>query len=540
MQEEIDYIQPVAENLFQAAYAFYQSGRLEDALPLLQQVVRLNPNHQRGTQLLAEILLAQNRLDEARQLLENLYQSSPAVARPRLIQTLLLQAQANVPEDKQLELYERVLALEPGRPEALAGQRRIWEQRGDKARAEGDIQTALEAYGRQSRTQDKFLEASLLYIANLERAEKFETALEQAKVLWKAFPKEKARLPDLDLLQRKTQLSGLYSQGLTALEADRKDEATKFLVQVVGLSSSYREATRFLHQAVTGEDIDALRTKRDQTASRPNTSQLAPGSAKQEAPVQRHVNGQASTASAAAPSPDAVRLRPLSQQRLQDHFQVLGWTFFAPARLRLYFLRSQGRSVLLVGRWLVIALMWLPLLLVYLGTGFGTLPREASGIPAAVYFLVGGAAAIAPLLAAWEVEGDTKRWIWEGMSLLLVLCASVFIGLTSSYRIEIAVSIVMAVLLLGVVGSNLGSTKKNSRGELTTSEICDYADLMLLCVAAGVGGALIGNLGGRYCDQMGCLGGSCDSGRHRNRHLGRRHFCSNRSRLDALLPASKA
>ena len=77
VQEEIDYILPVRKSV-PGGVCVLPGWTLEETLPLLQRVVRLNPNHQRGTVLLAEILLAQNRLDKAQQLLENLYQSSPA------------------------------------------------------------------------------------------------------------------------------------------------------------------------------------------------------------------------------------------------------------------------------------------------------------------------------------------------------------------------------------------------------------------------------------------------------------------------------
>lgn len=112
-------MQPVAENLFRAAYAFYQSGQLAEALTELRRVVRINPNHLRGSQLLAELLIAENQLAEARQLLERLYEQSPAAAHPRLVQVLLLQAQAATDESTQLALYERILALEARQAEAV-------------------------------------------------------------------------------------------------------------------------------------------------------------------------------------------------------------------------------------------------------------------------------------------------------------------------------------------------------------------------------------------------------------------------------------
>lgn len=119
VQQEIDFVQPAAENLFLAAYAFYQAGQLNEALPLLRQVVTLNPNHVRGALVLSEILLAQNEVDEAQQLLESLHQYHPAAAQARLVQVLLTQADTSQDEEQQRAFYERVLKLEPSQIENL-------------------------------------------------------------------------------------------------------------------------------------------------------------------------------------------------------------------------------------------------------------------------------------------------------------------------------------------------------------------------------------------------------------------------------------
>ena len=42
--------EPVAESLSQAAYAYFQRGQSDQALPLLRQVIATNPNHQQGAQ----------------------------------------------------------------------------------------------------------------------------------------------------------------------------------------------------------------------------------------------------------------------------------------------------------------------------------------------------------------------------------------------------------------------------------------------------------------------------------------------------------
>ncbi len=154
VQEELDRIEPVAQNLYRAALGLYQAGQLDQVVGLLRQAIGLNPNHVGASQLLAEILLSQGQPDEARQLLERLYEYQPAAARPRLVQALLAKAQVVKDDDAQLALYNRVLELNPVHREARAGRRRVWQQRGDTALAQGDVESAVRAY-REAGLADK-------------------------------------------------------------------------------------------------------------------------------------------------------------------------------------------------------------------------------------------------------------------------------------------------------------------------------------------------------------------------------------------------
>lgn len=158
VQEELDHIEPAADSLYQAAMELYRSGQLEQAIAPLRQAVNINPNHIGANQLLADILLAREQPDEARQLLERLYEYQPTAARRRLVQALLGQVQAAENDDEQQALYERVLELNPRQPEATDGlQRRLSNlyQRAQKALQSDDRQTA------QSRSAEAQAEAWL-------------------------------------------------------------------------------------------------------------------------------------------------------------------------------------------------------------------------------------------------------------------------------------------------------------------------------------------------------------------------------------------
>jgi tetratricopeptide (TPR) repeat protein len=119
VQEELDRIEPAAENLYQAASDLYQRGQLDQAVELLRQAISLNPNHVRANQLLADIWLAQKQLDEAEQLLERLYKHQPAAARSRLAQTLLGKAQTAKSDAEQLAFYRRAMEMDPDQPDVI-------------------------------------------------------------------------------------------------------------------------------------------------------------------------------------------------------------------------------------------------------------------------------------------------------------------------------------------------------------------------------------------------------------------------------------
>ena len=167
VQEELDRIEPTADNFFKAGKGLYRSGQLEQAIGPLRQAIELNPNHVGANQLLAEILLAQEQPSEAVRLLERLYKYHPAVARPRLLQALLAQAQTAESDDEQLALYERVLVIEPEQPEAKA--------KADEIRIKQD-----------KRRRD--LDDQLQKLVALEGEQKREDALILARKLADEFP----------------------------------------------------------------------------------------------------------------------------------------------------------------------------------------------------------------------------------------------------------------------------------------------------------------------------------------------------------------
>jgi tetratricopeptide (TPR) repeat protein len=147
VQEELDRIEPVADNLYRAAQGFYRNHKLDDALANLRQAVTSNPNHLGANLLLADILLARGEPKEACKRLEKLYTyQASSIIREKFIQALLAMAYANQNEDKQLTLFERVLKLDTDNKEAKTQWQKIWQRRGDHAYYQGDLNGALSFY----------------------------------------------------------------------------------------------------------------------------------------------------------------------------------------------------------------------------------------------------------------------------------------------------------------------------------------------------------------------------------------------------------
>ncbi|MCP4352452.1 MAG: DUF1566 domain-containing protein [Desulfobacterales bacterium] len=213
VQDEIDRIIPLADNLFNTAYGFYQGNDLEEATSNLRKAIKLNPNHLKANQLLAEIFLASGNTDDALSLLEKLYEYNPSAARPRLVQALLAQAEKEKKENERLVLYERILELESEQPEAVAEYKKIWEKRGDEVLKNNETDAALEAY------------------------------------------KKAGAIKKIEDINQRSKLENLYQQALTALNKNQRQKSQKLFAQVLVTEPSFRKATYYMHIAVTGVDI---------------------------------------------------------------------------------------------------------------------------------------------------------------------------------------------------------------------------------------------------------------------------------------------
>jgi len=137
VQKEMDHIEPVANNLYQAGYGYYQNSQLETAIDLLKQSLSLNPNHLQAGLLLAHIFLAQGKLKDAIALLERIYKYNPGATRTRLVQALLDRAEDTKSDDDKLNIFNHILRINPDQAEAAEGRKTIGKNRGDEALEKG-------------------------------------------------------------------------------------------------------------------------------------------------------------------------------------------------------------------------------------------------------------------------------------------------------------------------------------------------------------------------------------------------------------------
>ncbi len=266
VQDELDRVEPVADNLYKASLGLYRSSQLEAALPIMRQAVALNPNHVGANQLLADILLAQSQPLEAHDILERLYQYQPAAARHRLIQALLALTQLNEDKNEKLKWYEEILELDADQPEAKSGWQAIWQLRGDNAYQAGDLETALAIYQKidlddkvaeiQKKLRNHEFEMRLHRLKETEQAEQYNKALEQVQYLAQEFADKRDWTNDLERLQQKTHLIQWYQEAKRSLENNDRETAQNLLVQVITLEPKYEEATLYLHWAVTGAKVN--------------------------------------------------------------------------------------------------------------------------------------------------------------------------------------------------------------------------------------------------------------------------------------------
>lgn len=132
-----------AQILYALGFAHLQQGQLAFAEQAFQHVIRLNPAMQGLRGLIADVMIRQNRPQDARQVLQPLL-DDPATATPPLKRmTAELELAMGRPQEA-MALLKAAIAEDPREPGTLRVLTQLWRMSGDFDDARSTIDTALE------------------------------------------------------------------------------------------------------------------------------------------------------------------------------------------------------------------------------------------------------------------------------------------------------------------------------------------------------------------------------------------------------------
>ena len=235
VKEELDRIDPLADELFGIGQEFLRREQLEPATRYFRDALQANPQHFHARLSLGEALLRVGQVDEAVGQLEQAYRMDQAEARSALRRALLAQVQARQEvrdEDGALATCERILQIAPEDETAQAARRAIlirrWQEEVRAAEQERQWEEAARLY-----------EKLVTLAPDHERMERWQAKLERCR--------------------REQTLARLFREGEAALRQRRWQQAQQALSEVVYGQPDYRLdgrlAARLLLQAVRRQPV---------------------------------------------------------------------------------------------------------------------------------------------------------------------------------------------------------------------------------------------------------------------------------------------
>ncbi|MCC7469943.1 MAG: tetratricopeptide repeat protein, partial [Bacteroidetes bacterium] len=265
VQQELDEVQPVAESLYQAARSLFNANKFDNAASHLIDAIGYNPNHRGASEMLAEIYIKRDELDKAQELLENLINSFPTVAKPTLAKVYLMQASKSTDDDQKLSWYQKVLDIYPNQSTAQNAFQKIWRKRGEVALNAKKFEEALNAY--QLANDEKMIasintEINALYIKErIKRIKQLEleNKIEDALSIFKELEDNQKELGEWkktkERLLTKKKLYETYQQALGAISQKNNQKASELLLEVLNIQKDYENAAELLSEIITQEKI---------------------------------------------------------------------------------------------------------------------------------------------------------------------------------------------------------------------------------------------------------------------------------------------
>ena len=127
VKDELDRVNPIADQHYQLGYTYYRLGNLQEAIAPLQAALQVNPNHLKARLLLGEALREQGAIDEAVKELEEAHRYDEDAARLPLLRALLAQGEregakrARRRRTEHLPAYARNFSARDSCPRSVPG-----------------------------------------------------------------------------------------------------------------------------------------------------------------------------------------------------------------------------------------------------------------------------------------------------------------------------------------------------------------------------------------------------------------------------------
>jgi tetratricopeptide (TPR) repeat protein len=224
--------------------------------------LRVNPNHLKARLLVAQVLLEQNRLEEAIADLEEAYRYGEEQARYALVHGLLTRAEMleqAADDDAALAIYERVLVVSPREAVAQEHRTQILRRRAQAALKAGDLPLAQQSYEQAGdlaeakqvakRTAAKALEQAAAKAQSHEKREEWDQAIAIYQQLMSDDPAEPRWHDAIARVKAELRLSQWYLHSKSATQQGDWPRAIALLADIERVKPRYKDTAQLRGQA---------------------------------------------------------------------------------------------------------------------------------------------------------------------------------------------------------------------------------------------------------------------------------------------------
>ena len=263
VKNEIDRINPLADQYYQLGQTFYRSNDFAEAATHLQAALKVNPNHLNARLLLGEALGLLNRTTEAVDHYREAYRYDEDATRYHLVRGLLSLAEevtAAKNGTNAIALYDEVLAISPHEIVAQDRRRDLLVSRGDGHLLRGDLGAALKDFqlaGADDRIravensyQQQRVESLSSELMHAMEEERWVDAGQLCQELLRLRPNEPRWKAMLAAIDSAAYLARQYSEALGLMQQGKLDEAQSLLLSVVARTPDYKDAAETLAEIV--------------------------------------------------------------------------------------------------------------------------------------------------------------------------------------------------------------------------------------------------------------------------------------------------